>query len=551
MTFQLPTNLSATISQSRARISIFNHEIDLDIVATTLTVLSILAVSRVVKLVRGLQSVNYMPGLRIPFQPLGFPGAVLPTSWWNPGMHFPWLWKNHFYKKYQSENVSVIPFVFGVPGIYTSNIDVARQVVAGGHKTSFIKPETASRALLLWGMNLIAADKEMWRKHRRIMGPAFTQQLYQMVWEQTIETYREMISVEGWADKQSVEVMSVQSLTFKLAFLIIGKCGFGFSFNWAEPPSSPDGSMSIQEALRVVADDHMLAIFLPNWIKRLPFRRLRILKTAHEQLMGFMQEQVSQKRAEIRGRDSVDKGKSDVFTMLVKANEDEAGKFRLDDEELIGNVFIMLFAGHETTAHSLAATLGFLSLHQDIQQEVLEQIIEVVGWNRVPVLGDYSKLNKVLAVFYEALRMFPAGHVMIREASEDTVLNIPNPPGEEGSTSMPIPKGVQVVVDMIGVQYNPRYFDEPNDYKPSRWYGVSNESEAFSAFSVGPRACIGRKFATTESVCFLTLLLRDWRVEPVLEKGETLDAWKQRVLDAKVILTLGVADVPIHFVRRK
>ena len=36
------------------------------------------------------------------------------------------------------------------------------------------------------------------------------------------------------------------------------------------------------------------------------------------------------------------------------------------------------------------------------------------------------------AAFYEALRMFPSGAVMIREATEDTVLKIPNPVGEEG-----------------------------------------------------------------------------------------------------------------------
>lgn len=45
-----------------------------------------------------------------------------------------------------------------------------------------------------------------------------------------------------------------------------------------------------------------------------------------------------------------------------------------------------------------------------------------------------------------------AGFIMIREAQEDTVLHIPNPPGVEGSTAVPIPKGIQVVVDMVGVR---------------------------------------------------------------------------------------------------
>lgn len=38
-----------------------------------------------------IQAVNYLPGYRIPFWPLCLPGAVLPTTWWNVGMAFPWL----------------------------------------------------------------------------------------------------------------------------------------------------------------------------------------------------------------------------------------------------------------------------------------------------------------------------------------------------------------------------------------------------------------------------------------------------------------------------
>jgi len=145
--------------------------------------------------------------------------------------------------------------------------------------------------------------------------------------------------------------------------------------------------------------------------------------------------------------------------------------------------------------------------------------------------------------------MFPSGHLLIREAAEDTVLEIPKPHGQVGTTTIPVPKGVQVIIDMVGLQYNPRYFDEPEKYKPSRWYGISND-DAFSAFNIGPRACIGRKFATTESVCFLTLLLRDFKVEPLLRVGETKEQWRDRVLEAKIALTLGVVDVPVRFVRR-
>jgi len=56
-----------------------------------------------------------------------------------------------------------------------------------------------------------------------------------------------------------------------------------------------------------------------------------------------MQTQVEERRKEIRDGTS---NRDDVFTRLVQANEDEESKFRLSDEELIGNVFVILFAGH-------------------------------------------------------------------------------------------------------------------------------------------------------------------------------------------------------------
>ncbi len=67
---------------------------------------------------------------------------------------------------------------------------------------------------------------------------------------------------------------------------------------------------------------------------------------------------------------------------------------------------------------------------------------------------------------------------------------------------------------------------------------------------LGPRTCIGRKFSTTESVAFLTMLLRDYKIEPILYEAETKEQWKERVLDVTVGITLGVKSVPVTFIRR-
>ncbi|KAF7360365.1 hypothetical protein MVEN_00766200 [Mycena venus] len=520
-------------------------KVDFSPVSALLVLLGLWVLRRVLTVVRILGTHSAFPRIHSAFHPFRLPGALFPTLSWTTGVN--WHWVRRFQTYRQSETVNLTPIISGTPWLWTSNIEVGRQVITGAHKTSFYKPASASQALLLWGMNLVAADGQMWRKHRRVVGPAFNSELYKLVWKQTAHTYRDMVRTDGWDAKDIVDVPVIQNLTTKLAFLVITSCGFGFESTWATPPKSNDNEMPVQEALRIVAETHMLMIIVPEWILHLPIPKFTAARMARDRLAAFMRDQVAERKAEVAAGNST---RADAFTMLVKANQDESSKYQLDDGELIGNIFVLLFAGHETTAHTLAGTLGFMAIHDEIQDEVVEQIISVVGTDREPEFEDYSKLEKVAAIFYESARMFPAGHVLIREAMEDTVITVPNPVGEEGSKSVPVLKGTTIVVDMVGVQYNPRYFDDPEVYRPSRWYGLPQDSELFTAFSVGPRACIGRRFATVEATCFLALLLRDWKVLPVLCNGETKEAWGARMMDANIVLTLGVHDIPLRFERR-
>lgn len=101
------------------------------------------------------------------------------------------------------------------------------------------------------------------------------------------------------------------------------------------------------------------------------------------------------------------------------------------------------------------------------------------------------------------------------------------------------------------VDHNPAVFPDPDAFRPSRWYGVSDHD--MSMYGVGPRACIGRKFAQTEALCFLSLLLRDWKLDICLGNGESRKMYEDRVMGNAAItgLAFGVGPVPVKFVRRE
>lgn len=107
------------------------------------------------------------------------------------------------------------------------------------------------------------------------------------------------------------------------------------------------------------------------------------------------------------------------------------------------------------------------------------------------------------------------------------------------SDTIVLPKDVEIILDLIGAGRNPRNFPEPTAFKPRRWETPEAASiDNFVAFAAGPRLCLGRKFSMVESVCFLSNMLRDWKIDVKLEKGETPQQWQERVLQPTIGVTL-------------
>ncbi|EJD08595.1 cytochrome P450 [Fomitiporia mediterranea MF3/22] len=529
----------------------------MDANTTVLGIIVAYALYRAYVFFTGLKTVSYLPGIRCVVEPFTLVGAITPESWWHPGLNFQWSQRLTLYKRYGLDTISVVPLLWGSAKIWTANLDVARQVVAGGPSSPWIKPKDYSRALLMWGMNLGGAEGgELWRRHRRIMGPAFNNKTYALVWRETQRVYNEIVAREDWLRRDFVEIPKMQTHTLNLALNIIASCGFGLPPTSNEKPAGSDGSMSLQEALQITSEYNLSRLAAPRWVWKLPFKKIQYIESAHRTLGTFMKNQVALRKQEIRqemaenGR--LESERSDVFSRLVLANESEAEKLPLDEEELIGNVFVLLFAGHETTGHTLAATLGYLGIYQEEQGAVYEQIMSVFGNERDPTFEDYPALYKVLSAFYEALRLIPAGSTMIRRNTRATTLSVPESTDQEGVRELSVQKNSMVCVDMVGIQYNPRYYPDPLVYKPSRWHAQesSDMPDAFTAFSIGPRACIGRKFAMTEAVCWLSMLLRDFKVEAVFKPGETREEARNRMMQAQLQMSLAVNPIPIRLLKR-
>ncbi|KAF9234513.1 cytochrome P450 [Melanogaster broomeanus] len=267
------------------------------------------------------------------------------------------------------------------------------------------------RALLFWGPSIVAAEGEQWRKYRKIATPAFNNETYTFVWEASQKIYADMVSAERWSSKDVIEVPSMQALTFKFTLVIFASVGFGLPFTWSNSPAR-QGDMAVRECFETIVRTNIFAIIAPAWAWKLPFEWVRRTRHVYDTMRAFMQSQVSARREDMRS-EGKKKAARDIFSLLVQASENKG------------------------------ATLGFLALNVGLQDEIVAQVQEVTreSDNGILPLEDYGKLDKVLAAFYEGTRLFPSGVFLIREAKQDTILDVSD--GEESRT-LPVKKGTHV-----------------------------------------------------------------------------------------------------------
>jgi cytochrome P450 len=79
----------------------------------------------------------------------------------------------------------------------------------------------------------------------------------------------------------------------------------------------------------------------------------------------------------------------------------------------------------------------------------------------------------------------------------------------------PLPAGTNVYMVPYVVQRDPRYFDEPEHFRPERWLdGLAKRLPRFAYFPFGggPRLCIGQPFAMLESMLILSTIAQRWRL---------------------------------------
>ncbi|XP_078096282.1 cytochrome P450 3A24-like [Mustelus asterias] len=178
------------------------------------------------------------------------------------------------------------------------------------------------------------------------------------------------------------------------------------------------------------------------------------------------------------------------MTETSSQNQDDVSKSTdkaLTDMEILAQALTFIIAGYETSSSTLSFAAYNLAMHPDVQKKLQQEIDEAFPNKAPPTYDGVMQLEYLEMVISETLRLFPPASRIDRVCKKDVQLNGVN-----------IPKGTVVMVPAYVLHRDPAYWPEPEEFRPERFSKENKQSRdpcLFLPFGMGPRNCIGMRFA--------------------------------------------------------
>jgi cytochrome P450 len=371
--------------------------------------------------------------------------------------------------------------------IITEDPDFIQYVLRDNHMNydkSSLSTKTAAR---LFGRGLLFSKGGSWLKQRRLIQPAFHHGKILGLFDIVSRT------ATGFIDNiKEGDHLDLYRLMHKLSFSVLVHSLFDIELSEETVAELNSCFTDLQDFLLKDVNQPFRKLIYPfNKADRL------ILKKA-ERIRQILKQIIDKRKADSTSH-------NDLLDLLLDTRYEDTG-MPMEEGQIIDEILVLLFAGHETTANTLSWLLHLLANHPEAGTKLRSAI-------QSTSIQDAPGNEYINAVISEGMRLFPAAWMTDRVALRDDRF------GEYH-----FPKGTIVIPFFYGLHHNKKYWSEGNEFKPERFLhqdaGKTRKTKSFFPFGAGPRMCIGNHFASMEMAIILHILLSRFEVTPTKEIPE-------------------------------
>jgi len=364
--------------------------------------------------------------------------------------------------------------------IITEDPDFIQYVLRENHTNYQKSPLSTKTAARLFGSGLLFSNGEHWLKQRRLIQPGFHHQKIQSLNEIIAKTTKDFIS-----DFPVGERIDIYPLMRTLSFAVLIQSLFDIQL-------SPELIMELNLGFTDMQD------FLMKDINQ-PFRKLfypvnnaeRRILSKSRRIRKILKEIISERLVS-------DATHHDMLDMLLSSRYENGEQ--MEEEQIIDEILVLLFAGHETTANTLSWLLYLLATHPE-EAGKLKTSIEKTN------ILESPKNEYINAVINESMRLYPAAWMTERVALKDDHFG-----------SISYPRGTIIIPFFYGLHRNKNFWEQESRFNPERFMfpdpAQRKKVKNFFPFGAGPRMCIGNSFAMTEMAFILHAFFSNFEVYP-------------------------------------
>ncbi|HKC28683.1 MAG TPA: cytochrome P450, partial [Jatrophihabitans sp.] len=277
------------------------------------------------------------------------------------------------------------------------------------HQDRYVKAFTYRPLKAFLGDGLLTSEGDVWRRHRRLVQPAFSHRRIQAFAPQMVAAAKARVA--SWQAGETVDVAAhMRTLTMD----IVGRVLFGTNLA-GEAETTGAAVSKLQDAV-------LIATLLPTGgsVSRIRAMVTKIpgVGAAAGTLEGLVRRMIRERMARPRS------APQDLLDLIVAA---EAEEQPFTAQEIRDEVMTLVLAGHETTANTLTWTFTLLSRYPAARERLVAEVEDVLS-GRDAEASDLHKLRWTEALLNESMRLYPPAWTIERDATEDDdVAGIPVP----------------------------------------------------------------------------------------------------------------------------
>ncbi|XP_047539906.1 cytochrome P450 4C1-like [Vanessa atalanta] len=350
----------------------------------------------------------------------------------------------------------------------------------------------------LLGDGLLFSRVPTWKRHRKLISPAFNQQI--------LDGFMDIFNSQGRRMVQRLKQVD-------------GKGPFDHSHyvrqNFMETIclTALDDCITEEEAVNYVKAfesylNNNIVRFQSFWLHSKFLYNFSSLKKKQDACMQFLHDtsdsvlrkkRAQRKLSKVSNTCKDTNPKVKVFMDLM-LDLDEG---TLTDQEIRDEMNTIMMAGHDTSANVIVFALLLIGSYPDVQERIYKELREVLE-DRDVEKQDLSRLVYLEAVLKETMRYYVMAPFVGRYIDQEVKL--------KNCTLKP---GHNCLMLLYAVHRNSIWGPDVEEFIPERWLDpakMPNNTSAFTGFSIGKRNCIGKTYAMMSMKTLLSHLLRRYKL---------------------------------------